>query len=1716
MALTQPDAVYLTSPETGRFLTFRGLREQSLALHAEFRRDGLRPGDKIAFLLDNGVFTAQLFLGAIYGGFVAVPLNVRAGVAQLAHTLEHSDAQAVYVGPEYNDLIRQVTAEVGRPIRLVPANADGLPQERGLPSSEPPEGLPDAGPEDPVLLMYTSGSTGRPKAAVHSHRTVLAGAQNSIQSHQLTAHDRSLLVLPLYHINAECVTLIPALLSGGSVVVPHRFGVSQFWDWMEDHHCTWSAVVPTIISQLLDWKDPRDGRRRTAFQRIRFLRSSSAPLSPSLHREFMDKFPLLLIQAMGSTEAGNVFSNPLPPGENKIGSAGLPWGFELRIISRDGAEMPEGEPGEVLIRGPALTGGYYKDPEATAAVFDSNGWLHTGDLAYRDGDGYVFVVGRSKELIIKGGVNIAPRQIDEVLESHPAVLEAAVVGAPDRYVGEDLVAFAVLRSGAVVSEGDLLDFCVGRLGEFKTPTRIHFVKTLPKGPSGKVQRLRLLEDRAFLDSLTQDGVSKSEEGLPPAEAGAPGSSSVEEAVAEIWTEILKIPKVGAEDNFFALGGHSLLAIQCVSRLRERLCVPFSLSDFFESATVVQQAALILPRRRNMAKQSPLPEAGGGAQGSKDRVHQDADAIPARNPAFPCPLSPAQERVWFAYQLHPGLPVYNESEAVRLRGDLNIEALELSLNRVIERHEMLRTTIKIVDERPSAHVHERWPVVLKRVDLSALEPARREDEVERLLVEEPRRLYSLESEPGIRGTLVRLGPRDHVFILMMHHIVCDWSSEGVLWRELSAHYRAFARHETLELPAAPVRHGDYAAWRQTQNSEMNFAAELDFWKNELGGAPELLDLPADRPRPAVTSHRGARRRFRLDPGLAAAAREFGRREKASLFTVFTAVLDALLHRYTGSDDILIGIPLADRDRPELQSLIGFLLHTHVLRTRLSPELTFRELLERVRKGVITLYTHRAAPFDRVVRAVQPRRNPAHTPLFQVMLNWRDQDQQLSFIGMEGLEVESLLAETRTSKFDLTLMVTDAGDDFWLEFEYNTDLFDESRIEGMLGHFQKLLASAVENPAQRLWQLSILSPAERRLILTDWNNTAADFPRDKCVHQLIEDQVSRTPEAVALVFEDQSVTYRQLDARANRLARHLRSLGVRPGELVGLCVGRSIEMVVGLLGILKSGGAYVPLDPAYPASRLQWMIEDARPVVLLTTDKLAGFLPNHSARTLLIDASAREGAVPAEITPPGRPHTPEDPAYVLHTSGSTGRPKGVRIPHRALVNFLTSMAKEPGLAGEDTLLAITTLSFDIAGLEIYLPLVAGARVVIARREQTSDAEQLIRLLRDSKATVMQATPATWRMLVESGWTGDPGLKILCGGEALPESLARELIPRGRAVWNLYGPTETTIWSAANRLRPGEPVLIGHPIANTSFHILDSHSSPVPVGVSGELLIGGDGLALGYLNLPELTDEKFIPNRFNPTPGARLYRTGDLCRYHSDGRIEFLGRLDHQVKVNGFRVETGEVEAALAAHPGVRHSVVVARQNERGDTRLAAYLEPSVPASPPTASELRALLKKALPDYMIPSAFVVLETLPLTPNGKIDREALPAPEFLRAGANGFVAPRTPVEEVLAGIWEESLGVPTVGARDNFFDLGGHSLLATRLVARVRRAFDIDLPLGSLFEAPTVEGMSAALESTASTPDEVGIRAALLLEIAELSAGEVDSMLDPGRAGGEESSWK
>jgi amino acid adenylation domain-containing protein len=1287
--------------------------------------------------------------------------------------------------------------------------------------------------------------------------------------------------------------------------------------------------------------------------------------------------------------------------------------------------------------------GYYGKPGLTSERFlpnpfsgGKNGRLYkTGDLCRWLPDGNMQYLGRMDHQVKVRGFRVEVGEIEAALEKHPAVRQSVVMGREDEPGLKRLVAYVVAKSGASPQPEELRGHVQQSLPDYMVPAAVVVLEAFPLTPNGKVNRKALPAPEYRRDER---------------EAYVAPRTPVEEGVAGIWSEVLRVPRLGVQDNFFAAGGHSLLATQVISRMRQMFGVELPVRAMFEAPTVAGLAGRI-EAALSAEHHLELPPLTRVARGAR------------------MPLSFAQQRLWFLDQLDPGNPLYNIPCTLRADFALDLAALERSLNALVERHETLRTTFVASDGQPALKIAPVARVAVPVVDLRHLPQPLREQECQRVISEEARLPFDLLRGPLLRAKVLRVDSEIYMVLMNIHHIISDRWSMGVFLEELSSLYGAFSEGKTPSLPELPVQYADFSVWQRELLQGQVYDRQLAYWKEQLQGAPAVLELPTDRPRPAVESFRGEVATLVLPEQLTEKLNELSRAEGVTLFMTLLAAFQALLGRYSGQEDVVVGMPIASRNHPEIEGLIGFFLNTLPIRTRLSGNPSFQDLLARVKETALGAYANEDMPFEKLVEELQPERSLSHSPLVQVFFIL--QNAPLETMQFKGLPIRRIETETKTSKGDLFFSLAEKSGELRGRMEYSTDLFDAATIGRMLGHYRTLLEAAVANPARPLSELPLLTSGERQQILVEWNATKSEYPRDRCLHDLFAEVARRNADRVAVVGHDQSLTYGELHARSSQLARYLRKRRVGPGVLVGLCIERSAEMLVALMGILKSGAAYVPLDPNYPKDRIAFIVEDSQTPVLLTQQSLVDLVSRQSAQVIKLDTDweeiARESA--ADMV---SPTTAESLAYVLYTSGSTGKPKGVQIQHRSLVNFLVSMQRKPGLSNEDTLLAVTTLSFDIAGLELYLPLVTGAKVVLASGEQASDGKQLLSLLQKSKATVLQATPASWRMLIDAGWTGTPGLKALCGGEALPKELAAQILPRCEQLWNMYGPTETTIWSSVFRVEPELRVTtpIGRPIANTTMHVLDSHFQPVPAGVTGELFIGGDGVACGYLNRPELTAEKFIPDPFG-SAGARLYRTGDLSRYLRDGNLEFLGRSDFQVKVRGFRIELGEIESVLAQHAAVRQNVVVAREDQPGNGRLIAYIVPA-PGQDPVAGELRAHVKRSLPEYMVPSLYIKLESMPLTPNGKVNRNALPAPEPATASREDYVAPRTAVEEVLAGIWAEVLKVDRVGMQSDFFELGGHSLLATQVVARIREAFSVDLPLRAIFEIPTVAAQAERVE--------------------------------------------
>jgi amino acid adenylation domain-containing protein len=1327
--------------------------------------------------------------------------------------------------------------------------------------------------------------------------------------------------------------------------------------------------------------------------------------------------------------------------------------------------LPIGVPGELYIGGVCLARGYFNRPGPTAEKFIPDPFSEepgarlykTGDRARFRADGNIEFLGRADSQVKIRGFRVEPGEVEAALREQAGVREAVVMARKGPGHGLRLVAYVLGAPGAGVTRGGLREQLKGKLPEYMMPSVFVLLDAFPLTPSGKIDR-RALPEPAAADFEAADSYV------------APRTPA-EELLARLWADVLGLERVGVGDNFFELGGHSLLATQLMSRVRQQFGAELPLRRLFDEPTVEGLARAVEGRPAGDSGPPPVGRAGR---------------------ALPLPLSYAQQRLWFIHQLAPDSAAYNMPGALRLTGTLNFAALTRSLDEIVRRHEVLRTSFHNDGGRATQIVSPPAPLPVRVVDLSRLPEAAREVESRRLAGEEARRGFDLEAGPMVRAALLRLGPEEHVLLFTMHHIVSDGWSLDVMTRELAALYEAHARGAASPLQELPIQYADFAVWQREHFAGEALEVHLDYWRRRLAGAPPALELPADRPRPAVPSGRGASCSTHLPGRLVQDLSALGRREGTTLFMTLLAAFDVLLARHTGQRDLVVGTPVAGRNRSELEPLIGFFVNMLPLRTDLSGDPSFTELLARVRETALDAYAHQDAPFEQVVEALQPERDTGRPPIFQVTFALHHAAQKE--LALPGLTWRPLEFEGATTSYDLELHLWESPAGVRCILSYNDDLFERETAERLLERFARLLAAAAAAPEVPVFDLDLLTEGERHM-LAAWHDTRRDYGSARCLHQLFEERAALTPWAVALVADEETLTYAELDARANRLARHLLALGLEPEGLVGAYMERSAEMVVALLGILKAGGAYLPLDPSYPRERLAYMLEDAGARLVLTHERLRGLAPGGTATVVDLD-SAREAIGRHNASAPSSESAPrataENLCYVIYTSGSTGRPKGAMVTHGGVVNCLRAMQELHGLGADDGFVFKTPLNFDPSVWEVFWPLWVGGRVVVARPGGHLDPEYLAELIERERVTAAYFVPTMLRAFAESG----PAVRaaaslryVSCGGEKMPAETMRLFSRRfpGVELHHSYGPTETAICSSewpCDSARGRHRVLIGRPLANMRYHVLDERMRPAPLGALGELYIGGAGVGRGYLGRPGLTAERFVPDPFSNESGARLYRTGDVVRYEADGNVEFVGRVDEQLKLRGYRIEPGEIEAALKSHASVAAAVVLLREVVPGGQQLVAYVAGERPAP---AHELRAHLREQLPDYMMPARFVHLAELPLLPSGKVDRKGLPEPAASEAEmTEGSAAPRTPAEDLLAGVFADVLGLERVGVNDNFFELGGHSLLATQLVSRVRALFGVELPLRAVFERPTVGALAEAVAVQSGTPDVPPVAAA------------------------------
>ena len=1628
-AASTPDAMALVA--AGESLSYQQLNERANRLAHRLLALGVQADDRVAVCMERGGDMVIGLLAILKAGAGYVPLDPSYPADRLAFMLADC-APAV--------LLTQSALSSLLPPGAAPLLAIDCPQERALVGA-----APFTNPDSVALgltaaslayVIYTSGSTGLPKGVMIEHRNTLnliGWAREAFSTVELA---QTLFATSINFDLAVFELFVPLCCGATVTVVRDALDAAG----RGDQPITLVNTVPSAIAAMLALEQVPASAQ--------VINLAGEPLKGALVERIFASTPVPAVANLYGPSETTTYSTwvRMDRASGFVPHIGRPVAnTQVYILDAGGEPVPLGVPGEIFIGGAGVARGYMQRPDLTAERFladpfstEANARMYrTGDLGRWLPDGNIVYLGRNDFQVKIRGFRIELGEIEARLAACDGVREAHVIARPDHLGETRLVAYVTAHEGALLSVSALRTELGATLAGFMIPAVFVMLDEFPLTPNGKLDR------KALPDADDADAAAAVFE-VP--------QGPLETSIAAIWQDLLGLEQVGRHDHFFDLGGHSLLAIQLIARLRKEAAIEVSLRDLFNAPTLAEFAIVA-----GKAGRTELAAIG----------HAPRDAA--------LPLSFAQQRLWFLDQLDQAAgAAYHMPAALRLCGVLNTAALAATLERIVERHESLRTTFVNIDGAPVQRIGAGDGFTLRQRDLSTLAATEQELVVLAAAADEASAPFALAAGPLFRAQLLRLAPQEHVLLITLHHIISDGWSISVLVREISTLYAAFRQGLPDPLPPLGIQYPDYALWQREYLQGDVLVAQSAFWKAHLDGAPALLELPTDRPRPPVQSYAGGHVSLALPAALTGQLQALGQRHGVTLFMTLFAAWTALLARVSGQHDIVVGTPVANRQRAEVESLIGFFVNTLALRVRFGADPSVAELLEQVKTGALGAFEHAELPFEQVVEALQPVRSMSYSPLFQTMFILNNTPGG-NTLELDGLAISAIEHERGTTQFDLSLTLAETPAGLSGSLEYATDLFDQSTIERLAVHFQTLLSAMASGDEQRVSALPLMDTAQRAQ-LAAFNDTAIAFPQDVLIHQAFEARVAQCPQAIALVFEDQELSYAELNTRANQLAHRLLALGVQPDDRVALCVQRSVEMVVSLLAIMKAGGAYVPLDPSLPADRIAYMFDNSAPVAVLTQSALATLLPATSVPMLVLDSDA-EAALLAGLDS----HNPCVPtltsanlAYVIYTSGSTGMPKGVMNEHHAVMNRLQWMQEVFKLGETDRVLQKTPYSFDVSVWEFFNPLLAGARLVVARPDGHKSPQYLAQLVQDAGVTIMHFVPSMLQAFVEqcSGWDSATLKRVFCSGEALPVALRA----RFRASWpnvelhNLYGPTEAAIevtWFACSDDRWLHLSPIGRPTANTEIHILDALGQAVPVGVAGEIHIGGVQVARGYLNRDDLTAERFIADPFSTHLGARLYKTGDVGRWLPDGNVDYLGRNDFQVKIRGFRIELGEIEAQLVACNGVREAVVVAREDQPGDKRLVAYLVAETGRTP-EASQLRAQLSANLTDYMIPSAFIVLDAFPISPNGKLDRTALPAPDRDDVASGEYVAPQGAAENAIAALWQELLGLEQVGRHDHFFELGGHSLMAIGLLARMRDMLGVEISLRDLFAEPTLAGFA------------------------------------------------
>ncbi|MBR0793123.1 amino acid adenylation domain-containing protein [Bradyrhizobium manausense] len=1646
-ARTTPAAPALLAP--GRPpLTYGALGATIEHLLRTLRGLGIAPADRVAVALPRGADSA-LALIAVASSCACVPLNPDLTADELQRYFSEMKLTALVTRADMNSPSRDVARALDiAVIDFVPGPGADL---GGCEFIGPPVGPAckngAARAEDDAFLLLTSGTAARPKMVPLTHRNVCLSAQNAGRALSLAAQDRLLNALPLFHAHGLISGLLTALVAGSSVIVTGGFDAPSFFGWMRDLQPTWYTAVPTIHRALLTAAEASPELVRSSSLRV--IRSASSSLAPAILNGLEATFGVPVLETYGMTEAASqIAANPSEL--RKIGSVGRAAGPEIAIMDETGRKLASGKRGEIMLRGPNMSRGYYNDEAATQAAF-RDGWFRTGDLGYLDADGYLFIVGRIKDVINRGGQKVSPLEVEEALLAHPAVLEAGVFAVPHTKLGENVAAVVVLRDNSEATSDQLRQFVRKRLAAYKVPSLIRSVTALPKGASGKVKRNALAE----LISASHDD---DETQLP--------RNALETQLAEIWASLLDLPQVGIDQDVFALGADSLAVTQMRSRLRERFNVDFSFEHIFDCTTVGALAARI-----------------------ETTAHRDA-MMPAWRPQASeadAPLSFQQQRMYVLSRLDPTRYNYNVVEVALLKGGVDIAALQTSLASICQRHEALRSVFVEREGEPVQRVLRRAPR-FERIKLKPCPAQRRAAVVRREALKLAQYPFDLAREPPLKVTLLSFDKSSHALVVNVHHLVTDGWSQRLFWEALAAGYSAARKDGTSALPSTGFQYRDFARWQQNWAQTPAAKEQLDYWRTQLDGIT-TLPLRPDRPRPDVWSGHGARHYFEFSKGLSADIRALSQHQGVTPFMTLLAVFQCLLFRHTGHEDVATGSLIANRNQIESERLIGLFANTLILRNDFGGDPTFGEMLRRVRQVTLDAYRNQDLPIEEVLRALQIARRSDGNPLFRIMFIL--QNASIEAARFPGLSSRRLEIDPEVARFDITLELVEAEGRFTGFFEYATDLFDAGTIEGMADQFKTLLKAVIANPEQRILRLPLLTDAERRRLLT--KGTTANFAARGNPCDRFERQAKKTPNAVAISDGDQSLSYRELARRSQAVARWLTREGIGAESVVALLAARGPNLLAAMIGVQRAGAAFLNLDPEQPPARLATILGSSCASVLLTGRAQSAMVDSLVEPLIARIRVAELGdAIALNSTKPARParRTSRSLAYLIYTSGSSGASKGVMIEQRGLSNHLASLISELGLTSKDVIAQTAPQSFVISVWQLLAGPMTGARVHVCGHAIVQDPALLAREIEREGITVLEIVPSLLRVILErmdeaAIQRAFSRLRLLIStGEPLPVDLCRAWFAHCPKVplINAYGASECSDDVSLHRLTKAPDTVttnvpVGAPLPNTQLYVLDPNLEPQPIGVVGELCVGGAGVGRGYVNDPAQSRERFIPDPFARQESGRLYRTGDLARRRADGTIECLGRADLQVKVRGYRIELKEIEAALGDHASVRAGIVEPRRDANGDVRLIAHVV-AKSDSQISASALRDFLKNRLPGHAIPSAFLFLDQIPLNAHGKLDRSALLAPaQQEAAGTEATVPARRFTEKVLSDIWIDLLKVESLGVTDNFFDLGGHSLLAGQTMARVARALGVSLPIKSIFEAPTIEELARRVDEAVAT---------------------------------------